>query len=241
MNQQDKKEILRVLFNTIDPVGIFYDQNFDEYDPEIDEFLKVESDLKNEEEIYQTLIRIFAKFFEGINFDREKIRILANQIYLGPYTIHEIGCLHDDKSTNEWVLLTLEITFDGVKTGYIFDCAAFVASVEKDGVFPIVVCGCDYIGCSGMYVRVVHRGGYVYWTEFYNGQADTENFPEEDQLSSFVLGNRIKPPVVFLADNYKKLANDLEKFVDSYKNPEYKKYFIQDLERYREGKDLFRP
>lgn len=173
MNPEDKKEILRILFNTIDPAGVFSDHNFDEYDPEINEFLSTLVDIDSEEEVHKTLTAIFNKFFDGVNFNREKIRILANRIYSETYTVHEIGSYGADKTMTERVTSDLGITFDGVRTNYIFDYAAFVASIDKDGVFPIVVCTCQHIACAGMYVRVLHKGKYVYWTEFYHGQADT--------------------------------------------------------------------
>lgn len=77
MNYKNKQEEYRYYFNKVDPVGIFFDENIDEYDPEIEELLNSNIDLKNFQNVKEKLSLIFKKYFEGIMVDENKITELA--------------------------------------------------------------------------------------------------------------------------------------------------------------------
>ena len=77
MNNINKQELYRIYFNEIDPIGIFFDENVDEYDPEIKEFLSSGIDFKNPEIVKEKLSNIFKKYFEGIEIDESKIKKLT--------------------------------------------------------------------------------------------------------------------------------------------------------------------
>lgn len=76
------------------------------------------------------------------------------------------------------------IVLDGVLTHYVFDEPALKASSEKDGIYPIVVCSCDCIGCGGMYVSTRIMGDDIIWEKFWFGQCVGEPEPD-DALESF--------------------------------------------------------
>ena len=80
MGGEDKLKILRKLFNEIDPAGIFFDENIDEYDSEIKELISLSPDYSNIEELRKLLEGIFARYFEGIKIDHNTLHNLAKEI-----------------------------------------------------------------------------------------------------------------------------------------------------------------
>jgi len=73
-------DLLRTIFNEIDPVGIYFDDNVDEYDAEIKEIIKCGVDFSDEANVFAALKEIFAKYFEGVSVDSEKLGILVGKI-----------------------------------------------------------------------------------------------------------------------------------------------------------------
>src|SRR3989338_2702418 len=108
------------------------------------------------------------------------------------------------------------IVFDGIKTHYVFDEAALKASAEKDGIYPVVICGCDSIGCGGMYVSTRIDGSDILWEKFWFGQCVGK--PEkDDELESFAFVKNdakekdsiVKPHLRFRLDEYRELADEI--------------------------------
>ena len=81
MIAEEKLKILRTLFNEVDPQGIFFDENEDEYDPEIEELISSLPDFADLNHIEENLKRIFSKFFEGIKLDYASLKKLAKKIH----------------------------------------------------------------------------------------------------------------------------------------------------------------
>jgi len=134
------------------------------------------------------------------------------------------------------------IVFDGTKTHYTFDEAALKASAEKDGIYPIVICGCDYIGCGGMYVTTCIDGEDIIWEKFWFGQCVGK--PEEDnKLESFAFVENdvkekdliVKPPLRFKLSDYSALAdeiaNDLKS--DPKRGERVSKWYDETLKKYK--------
>lgn len=73
---------LRAIFNEVDPAGIYYDENHDEYDPEINALLEEGPKLTDEELVLQTLKSVFSSYFEGLMISEEKLSVLAKKVVL---------------------------------------------------------------------------------------------------------------------------------------------------------------
>ena len=136
------------------------------------------------------------------------------------------------------------IIFNGVKTHYVFDEAALKASSEKDGIYPIVICGCDIIGCGGMYVTTFIDGDDIIWEKFWFGQCVGE--PDaDDSLDSFAFIKNnvkekdliVKPPLRFKLNEYRALAdeivNDLK--TDPKREARNKQWYDETLKKYKAG------
>lgn len=80
MNKKLDKKELREAFNSVDPAGIFFDENVDEYDPEIDELLKQDIDFTEINAVQGALSEILHRWFEGIEIDETKLKELAQKI-----------------------------------------------------------------------------------------------------------------------------------------------------------------
>ena len=80
MNDEEKIKILRSLFNEVDPAGIFFDENIDEYDPEIKELLSLSLDYSNSNDLDKKLKGIFTRYFEGLQIDANSLNKLAKRI-----------------------------------------------------------------------------------------------------------------------------------------------------------------
>lgn len=80
MNEEEKIKILRRLFNEVDPVGIFFDENIDEYDLEIKELLSLSPDYSNPDDLDKKLKDIFVRYFEGLQIDANSLSKLAKRI-----------------------------------------------------------------------------------------------------------------------------------------------------------------
>jgi hypothetical protein len=70
----------RAIFNEVDPVGIFFEKNVDEYDAEINELLKTSPDFSDVKELQSKLKDIFARYFEGIEIKEDRILSLAEKL-----------------------------------------------------------------------------------------------------------------------------------------------------------------
>ena len=78
------KNRLREIINKYDPIGIYLDKetNFDEYDPEIEQILKVFNKNKNIKSFTKEIHRIFVRMFdENITGPILKYEKLAKEIY----------------------------------------------------------------------------------------------------------------------------------------------------------------
>lgn len=71
---------LRAIFNEVDPVGIYFDDNEDEYDPEIKALLDLKIDLADKAEVLHSIKTIFSSYFEGIEISGQKLEGLAQKI-----------------------------------------------------------------------------------------------------------------------------------------------------------------
>lgn len=71
---------LRQIFNAVDPVGIYFGDNDDEYDPEINSLQNSFINFSNESELCNKLLEIFPRFFEGVDFNKNRVKKLAKII-----------------------------------------------------------------------------------------------------------------------------------------------------------------
>lgn len=71
---------MRKIFNEIDPMGIFFEENDDEYDPEIKELISLSPDFNDSDILYKELHDIFIKYFEGIQSSRNSLKELAGKL-----------------------------------------------------------------------------------------------------------------------------------------------------------------
>ncbi len=80
MNIDSKIEKMREVFNQVDPAGVFFDDNKDEYDGEIEELIKANIDLDDIEAVNQKINEIFKKYFSGVEIKKEKLDELSFKI-----------------------------------------------------------------------------------------------------------------------------------------------------------------
>ena len=73
---------LRNLFIEVDPAGIYFDENQDEYDPEIKALLELKIKLSEKEEVFTALKSIFNSYFAGMQIPDSKLYELAQKIAL---------------------------------------------------------------------------------------------------------------------------------------------------------------
>lgn len=80
MKNKQVFEKLRVVFNDVDPMGLYFDENVDEYDPEIKALLKATDNLNDKSALEKRLKDIFLEYFEGVEVNLELIESLAQKI-----------------------------------------------------------------------------------------------------------------------------------------------------------------
>lgn len=80
MNIDSKIEKMRNIFNQVDPAGVFFEENKDEYDAEIEEFMKSDVNLDDVEAVKQKINEIFKKYFSGVEIKKEKLDELSLKI-----------------------------------------------------------------------------------------------------------------------------------------------------------------
>ena len=62
---------MRSIFNEVDPVGIYFDENnIDEYDPEIKTIIPALPELKNVDDFRAKVKDIFVSMFENVRIDQ---------------------------------------------------------------------------------------------------------------------------------------------------------------------------
>lgn len=157
---------------------------------------------------------------------------------------HTLSFKKDRDAVSEPPKFLYWIVFDGNHTDCAFDEIALKASSEKDGVYPLVVCGCGYIGCNGMYVTTRIEKDDVIWEKFWQGQCCGET-EKDDELSEFSLiknsakGKNItlKPPVKFHLGEYRDLIETIEHDIKS--DPISSKEYDEALSYYKDG-NVFR-
>lgn len=71
---------LRTCFNEVDPVGIFFGINIEEYDPEIKVLMTSGINFSNLTAVKKELTDILKKYFEDVVISEKDIDILANKI-----------------------------------------------------------------------------------------------------------------------------------------------------------------
>jgi len=137
------------------------------------------------------------------------------------------------------------VVIDDKDTDYYFDVAALEISNSEEGVFPMLVCGCGYMGCMGKYVRVKLTPTEVIWEKFYDSYAD-DNSSEEDELKEVELTKTwnegvkefiIKPPLKFDRKEYASLIKNLLSELPKYEKALYT--YKDCIESYKKG-DRFR-
>jgi hypothetical protein len=153
---------------------------------------------------------------------------------------HKLSFKKDQDAVRNYPNFLYWIVFDGNGTDYAFDEAALKVSSEKDGVYPLVVCGCDCISCGGMYVSTRIEGEDIVWEKFWQGQCSGE--PEkDDKLTEFALTKNsvrgedliVKPPLRFNLNEYRILAEKIER--DRKSDPAHSKGYNKTLETYKSG------
>jgi hypothetical protein len=133
------------------------------------------------------------------------------------------------------------VKFDSFTADYIYDIAALLASCQVDNTYGIICCGCEVMGCGGLYISTRIIGDEIVWEKFWNNQSVMPPDPE-DELSEFDLAyiseNKedhliIEPQIYFKFDQYKAFAQELER--DAMKYTHYKKYLHDKLNKYLSG------
>ena len=81
------KDDIRKIFNNVDPIGIFFEDNINEYDSEIEEYLKIISDKSNKKATYIILKEIFTAMFDKQIFENRKYQIKDLSIDLDKYLL----------------------------------------------------------------------------------------------------------------------------------------------------------
>lgn len=159
---------------------------------------------------------------------------------------HKLDYIKEENGMAGDSIVFRKIIFDGQQTDYIFDEAALKVSSEKDGIYPLVVCSCDIIGCGGMYVSTRIDGDDIVWEKFWCGQCVGKQ-DEEDELKEFSFffcyGDNsqkliIKPPLRFKLEEYKKIADELIATVykdTPVRDKENADWVIDTIKQYREG------
>jgi len=157
---------------------------------------------------------------------------------------HTLSFKKDRDAVSEYPRFLYWILFDGNHTDCTFDEVALKASSEKDGVYPLVVCGCGHIGCNGMYVSTRIDGDDIVWEKFWQGQCCGKT-EKDDELSEFALTQgsargkdiTLRPPVKFRLREYRDLVEAIER--DKKSNPISSKEYDETLSDYKDG-NVFR-
>lgn len=80
MNRNAQSDLRRI-FNEADPQGIFFEDNIDEYDGEIDAFLKVLPDCSTSSQVLEALWAIFQVKFKRSAGRKDDYSVLAEKIF----------------------------------------------------------------------------------------------------------------------------------------------------------------
>lgn len=81
MESKDLKSALRSIFNAADPQGIFFGDNLDEYDPEIEPLLEVLPACQTSSEILEALWKIFQVKFGDSAGHKDDYAQLAENVF----------------------------------------------------------------------------------------------------------------------------------------------------------------
>lgn len=135
-----------------------------------------------------------------------------------------------------------KIVIDGVETNYYFDVAGLDLSRTKGGVFPMFICGCGYMGCTGYYVQVDIGQDEITWSKFFSTYYDYDNPNQNKEEESFVLIKNFnteegsifgKPPLRFAKKEYNELVDLILAEIPKYK--EQQEVYLGMLESYKKG------
>jgi len=127
----------------------------------------------------------------------------------------------------------------------MFEITGLKASTMKDGVYPIILCRCEMIGCGGINIKTHIQGEDIIWEKFWDGQSC--EFTDDEELLEYSIGSQYGPggenlvitaPMRFNLKEYSELADKLVK--ESDKSDKNKAQFKENLERYLSG-DVFIP
>ncbi len=82
MNTSLEMSALRKLFNDVDPMGIFFGENADEYDPEIKQLISLSLDYEgvSMEDLTEELKKIFEAYFSGLTLNSDLLGKLSVKI-----------------------------------------------------------------------------------------------------------------------------------------------------------------
>ena len=71
---------LRKIFNKVDPMGIYFEEAPQEYDPEINELLSALPDFNNVQDIGVKLKDIFSRYLESVKVDQRRLDLLTQRL-----------------------------------------------------------------------------------------------------------------------------------------------------------------
>ena len=158
---------------------------------------------------------------------------------------HKLGYKKEINEIADDMIPSRRIVFDGKVTDYIFDEPALKVSSEKDGIYPIVVCDCDILGCGGMYVSTRIDGNDIVWEKFWHSQCTGKPDADEELRDFSLLRNSargenlvIETPLRFERLEYEKVADQLIEVARLDTPDKYKQkgdWLLNTLERYRSG------
>lgn len=81
MKSKNEQLELRSIFNEADPQGIFFDDNADEYDGEIEAFLKVAPNCSTSSQVLEALWNIFQVKFGKSAGRQDDYSLLAEKVF----------------------------------------------------------------------------------------------------------------------------------------------------------------
>lgn len=81
MKKIDPKSMLRSIFNDTDPQGIFFKDNGDEYDGEIEELLKLLPSCVTSSQVHEALWAIFQSKFKKSAGKKDDYSELAEKVF----------------------------------------------------------------------------------------------------------------------------------------------------------------
>lgn len=133
--------------------------------------------------------------------------------------LHHLDFVNSESNTDGYPQFIVEL--DNVAEPQTFLILPLEISMKKDGIYPILNCGCGEWGCGGYSVKVKNKKEEVIWEMITGDRKGAKPF---DPL-------HVKTPIHFSRKNYQDVVKRLLVAKDS--NAIERDVYRADLERYR--------